>query len=1131
MVNLKLLSGRYFTIAYCFLGITVPTIVKAYSNNNVATPSNTKLSYRKSASKPIFTKVLFQQTNISGVVMDKEGRPLQGVSIREIGTNNGTVTDSKGKFALKLKNLSAKISFNLIGYVPQELTSNKEMRVSMQQTANSLDEVIVTGFQKINKEKFTGSVSTIDKKTIDRSGYVDVSKMLQGAAAGVSVQSVSGTMGTSAKIRIRGNASISANQEPLFVINGIPISSPANLSVSQLYSGDVAAVLGSAIAGLNAQDIEDIVILKDGAATSLYGTRAANGVISITTKSGKANENNINYSSALTYGLKPNINQFNLMNSGQEMNMYRRLWNAGYYSNEVWPLETGAYTEPYRKYGLREIDLNEAYAELEKATTVNTDWFDVLFQNNLMQEHNLSFSGGGEKNTYYVSGNYTKDNGQAKGYGFDRYTLDFRDVLKIGTWLSLDFNANYAFRQQLTPGTLNSGISYGAVTRSFEINPALYAINTSRTLYPYNDDGSPKHYIRNLAPFNILEELNENFATVEAQDFRFMVKPTIKITNNLTYEFTGALRRTVNNYNHTVTEKSNYANAHRVDYNDALRGKNDLLWQDPNDPNAIKSSILSDGGILITNNDRGKFYNIRSQFTFDKEWGNHHLNSVIGSDIRNDYFDYTKNTNYGYLYYSGKTTNPSTLAYLRAILTDSKLFNTSFRQENVVGFYTSHQYSYKNRYNIEGGARFDGSNMFGKNVRSKYLPNYSIGVSWNVDKEPFFQALNKNQLFDFLKIRSSYALRGNTFQISPQLNALPVNLNKIDRVNSTSGIRVNSPELYALNWERDYVANVGLDIGMFKKLNLTLEYYYRKNKDLIAPFNTAQEEGFETKLINWASMTNKGIDINLSYQDILNSPDFKWGVNLIYGYVKNTVVEGIQQSLNLTEITRPNGYGMEGKPLEGLYAYRFAKLNSLGRPMFYRGDNVVDGIISSDRDVSLIQYMGPRSPTSTGSFATNLAYKGFDLRFFLTFAAGHKVFKNGIAKRFYDDASSKSADLNYMWLTPGNEELTNIPGLISTVHQSYLGTMANIDELAYNRSTERVVDASHIRLSEVMLSYDIMPALHSIKKIKSARIALSANNLTFWGSPRLRGVDPDVFITGVNLPNPRSFSLRLSIGL
>ncbi|ASZ14631.1 SusC/RagA family TonB-linked outer membrane protein [Chitinophaga sp. MD30] len=1070
---------------------------------------------------------------VKGKVLDENKNPLPGATVIEKGTRNHSLTNAAGEFSLKVEKKEVTLVFSYIGYQTRELRADADLTaVALSRSDKSLNEVVVTGFQQLDKRKFTGSVTQIDKQVFDRTGYIDVSRMLQGAAAGVSVQNVSGTFGTSPKIRIRGNASISANQEPLYVLNGIPISSPANVSVGQLYSGDPAALLGSAIAGLNAQDIEDISILKDGAATSLYGTRAANGVISITTKKGRAGNLAVNFTTAINIGLKPNINQFNLMNSREEMDLYKRLFDAGYYSNDNWPKVTGPFTEAFRRYGLRQSSLQEVYRDLDKATVANTNWFDVLFRNNIVQEHNLSFSGGNEKNTFYVSGSYVHDNGQAIGFKNVRYTTDFRQVLNLNKVLSIDINANYVGRSQNTPGTQNATTSYGDVSRSFEINPAGYATGTSRAMYPYNEDGSRKYYLSNLAPFNILTELEENFGVLKAQEFRVMVRPTVKITPALTYEMTASFRSTVSNSAQTATERSNLANAYRVDYTNSLRNANNLLYQNPNDPNAIKATILPIGGIKIVRSNAGKFYYLRNQLTFNKAWKKHSLNSLAGVEVRADKTDYNYDKVFGYLHYAGQRTSPSMLAYMKAVNDNDLLHQESFETERNLGFYTSHQYSYKSKYNFEAAGRLDGSNIFGRSVRTKFLPNYSFGFSWNVEQEEFFKKLNWQDKISSLKLRTSYALRGNTFRTSPMMNAVYENLIRYDAQNNDVGVRISAPELYNLNWERDYIVNFGMDFSLFNN-NVTgsVEYYRRKNKDLITNFNTALEEGFSTKQINWASMENRGLDINIGIRNVLSSKDFRWGFNLVYGYVKNRIVDGELASINLTTITRPTGYGLNGYPLESLFAFRYAGLNQLGRPTFYNSKGVVSDVLPGDQDRSLVQYVGSRTPTSTGSVATNFGYKQLELRVFVTYALGHKVFKNPIAELTYKDNTSKSADLNYMWRTPGNETQTNIPGLLTTVQQSYIDTYFAINELAYNRSTERVVDASHFRLSEVMLSYNVGQRLLSrMRAIKSARMSLAANNIAFWGSKRLRGVDPDLYITGVNLPNPRTYSFRLSVG-
>lgn len=1074
------------------------------------------------------------QQVVTGRVLDEGKLPLPGAIIHEKDTRNQVVSNDKGEFKITVSRSGAILVISYIGFIAREIpASGTNLEVVLKSKENSLNQVVITGFQKVDAKKFTGSVSQVDLKTIDRSGSIDVSRMLQGAAAGVSVQNVSGTFGATPKIRIRGNASISANQEPLYVVNGVPITTPSSVSVSQLYSGDPASLLGSAIAGLNAQDIEDIVILKDGSATSLYGTRAANGVISITTKSGKKNQRNINYSTALSYGIKPKIKDFNVMDSYQEMDFYNELYSRGYFANSNWPSSTGAFTETYRQYALRDINLEQAYTELDRSAKANTDWFDVLFKNNLVQEHNLSFSGGGEKNTYYLSGSYAKDNGQAMGFNMDRFTTDFRSVFNLTPKVDLDLDLNWNMRHQATPGTLNSETSYSEVNRAFEINPTLYAMNTSRSMYPYNPDGSYKYYLNNYAPFNIIEELNENFTKLKVQTVQLMVKPTVKIFPFLTYQGIVSVRKSSVGYDHVMTERSNAANAYRVDYNDVLRTANTLLYKDPTDPLSVAESILPKGGFIYARNNTNDYYYIRNMLSFNQTWTKHSLSAAGGMDVSSDRTDYKYTKGIGYMYYGGKIISPSTLAYKQSVQKDDRLYMESFVNKTMVGYYSNFQYSYLSRYNMEGGMRLDASNMFGKLNRSKFLPSYNLGLSWNVDREPFLIALNSAQKIDYLKLRASYALRGNAYEGSPSRNALYINRTRLDEENSEVGINVSSPELFNLNWEKDYISNFGVDLGLFGRLSLTAEYYSRKNKNLVNSVNVAQEEGFTTKTINFASMTNEGVDLMLGMKDILNQRNLKWDVNFIYGYTKNKVEKGELESALLSQITRSTGYPLNGYPLEGIYAYRFNGLNQDGRPTFLRGDQVMNGIITSEKDRSLVEFLGTRQPTTTGSVSSNISYKGFDFRVFLTYAMGHKVFMSPIAQRSYIDNMSTSGDLAYRWGASGDENFTNIPGLLSSIQRTYLATVSNMDEIAYNRSDFRVASGNNLRLSELMFSYDFdKKFLRKLEAVKNVRLTLSANNVYYWASKKLRGVDPDLLLAGgVALPNPRSYSLRLSVGL
>ncbi len=1082
-------------------------------------------------------EISLQGIQVRGKVVNSNREGVAGVTVTEKGTSNVTTTTADGAYSISVNKEGALLVFTHLSYVKQEVPAKPPfMNIILEPKDLNLNEVVITGFQKIDKGKFTGSVSQVDVKNIDRSGSLDVSRMLQGAAAGVSVQNTSGTFGSTPKIRIRGNSSISANQEPLYVINGVPITSPANVAVNQLYSGDPASVLGSAIAGLNAQDIEDIQILKDGAATALYGTRAANGVISITTKKGSFNSKNINLSTAFSVGIKPNIAEFNLMNSAQEMQLYKEMYDRGYLSNANWPTYTGAFTETYKQLALRNYTLDEAYAELNRSAKANTDWFDVLFRNNVLQEHSLSFSGGGDKHTYYVSGSYANDDGQAIGFGAERYTTDLRTVFNITSKLNLDVNLNWSMRNQKTPGTSESAdlssSNYYEVTRSFEINPFLYAMNTSRAMYPYNTDGSYKYYTENLAPFNILEELNENFNEIKAQEIRLILKPSFQILKNLRYDGTYALRKNVSRINHTVTERSNMANAYRVDYNDVLRTQNSLLYLDPNNPNGYRETILPEGGFLYVWNTWQSFWSARNQLSFNQRFDQHRIDALVGAEVEETLVEreYSKAT--GYLYYGGRIIAPSRLAMIRAVNMDDRTYIENFQRRRQAGFYANIQYTFRDKYNLDLSGRVDGSNMFGQMTRSKFLPNYGIGLAWNVDRENFFKTMGFARHVDYFKLRGSYALRGNSFETSPMRNASIINLVRLDAVNSAKGINITDPELYQLNWEKDYTTNVGFDLSLFKRLTLTAEYYSRKNKDLVIPFNIAQEEGFASKRINFGDMTNKGVDITLGIRNLLNKQDFHWDLNLIYGYVKNRLVFGELQSSLLSQVTNPLGYPLEGYPLEGLFGFNFAALNTEGRPMFNGEDGVRNGIVAAERDRSLVSYIGSRQPLGTGSIANSFQYKGFEFRAFLTYSYGHKVFSQPLAARNYDDSGSKSGDLNFRWQTIGDENYTNVPGLLSTIQRVYLNTLSNMDEVAYNRSDFRAASAGNLRISEILLTYDVGKAVHrNWPAVKNARIMLSANNIYYWSSGRLRGVDPDLYINGgTSLPNPKSYTMRLTLG-
>lgn len=347
---------------------------------------------------------------VKGVVISSEDNlPVIGAAVMEKGTKNATMTDIDGKFTLKVR-LSAKtLEISCLGMKPKDVgITDGEMRISLEADTEVLEGVVVTGMQKMDKRLFTGATSKLSAEDVKLDGVAEISRALEGRAAGVSVQNVSGTFGTSPKIRVRGATSIYGSSKPLWVVDGVIMEDVAEVDADNLSSGDAVTLISSAIAGLNADDIESFQILKDGSATSIYGARAMAGVIVVTTKKGHAGSNKIAYTGEYSVRLKPSYNRFNILNSQEQMGVYKEMEQAGYLNlADVYRASnSGVYGKMYHlinqydatngSFGL--MNTEEARnAYLREAEYRNTDWFDILFNDNISRNHAVSMSSGTDK--------------------------------------------------------------------------------------------------------------------------------------------------------------------------------------------------------------------------------------------------------------------------------------------------------------------------------------------------------------------------------------------------------------------------------------------------------------------------------------------------------------------------------------------------------------------------------------------------------------------------------------------------------------------------------------------------------------------------------------------------------------
>src|SRR5215210_6805711 len=488
-----------------------------------------------------------QNNTIRGRITDSIKKPLQGVSVIIRGTKTGTSTNATGEFQLNGVPERSTLVLSFVGLTTQELrlsSGQRNVNVVMREDAGNLQDVVVTGFQRIDKKKFTGAAVTLRADDVKVEGMVDVSRMLEGRAAGVAVQNVSSTFGSAPKVRIRGATSINGENKPLWVVDGVVLEDIVNISNDQLSSGDPNTLLGSAVAGLNVNDIESFDILKDAAATALYGARAMNGVVVITTKKGRTGKPIVSYTGNFSSQLKPQYSNYNIMNSAQQMSVLGELDRKGILAPDILSrADYGIYGKMYDLINVPDASGNFALmntpeakaAFLKRFATANTDWFDILFKNSLTQEHSLSISSGTEKSQNFFSTGFYSDNGWTIADNVKRYNLNFRNNYNFSDKLSTGFMTVASVRQQKAPGALSrvSNPVSGQYDRDFDINPFSYALNSSRTLTAYDENGNLDYFRRNFAPFNIINELENNYLNLTVVDLKLQGELGYKFNDHL----------------------------------------------------------------------------------------------------------------------------------------------------------------------------------------------------------------------------------------------------------------------------------------------------------------------------------------------------------------------------------------------------------------------------------------------------------------------------------------------------------------------------------------------------------------------------------------------------------------------
>lgn len=866
-----------------------------------------------------FTYALAANRQVEGVVISSEDNlPLIGASVyvtaddlKKVGNNQstiGVITNIDGQFSISIPEGVTRFYCSYVGYDVLEvklIPGKNKYDITLQPSAHMLDAVVVTGYQTVERRKLTAAVSKIDISDQMMGATKSIDQALAGQIAGLSVSNISGTPGAPAKIRIRGTSSLNGTQDPLWVLDGIPLEG-TNIPNMEVLK-DIDNIGQTAIAGLNPADIDNITVLKDAAATAIYGARAANGVIVITTKKGKVGKPVINFSTKLTYSPKLNIDRLNLLNSEEKVGLELDLLASGYpyreTKGEVYRIISGLGELNNFKDGGWNALSSSAQSAINKLKATNTDWSDILFRDAFTQEYNLSLSGGSEKATYYTSFGYMKENGNVPNVSAERLNLVMKTSYKVNSILKVGASmfANRRKNSSYLPDS--DGLT----------NPIFYSRLANPYFTPYNEHGNYNYDIdvENDVDmdfgFNPFEELKNTTNETTINGLSSIFDAELRFDDR--FKFTTQLGLQLDKTSiEKIADEESFA-----------------MRKEKKNHRSNGVTYLPAGGFHKANE------NSLSQLTW-KAMGEyrdtyndiHEFEAMVGTEIRKTWEEKLYSAGYGF--------DRKTLTTKPIIFPEEsqafKLHEKAHVENAYVSAFSTLSYSLLNRYTLGGSIRFDGSDLFGVDKKYRYLPLYSVSGLWRISQEPFMASA---KWIDNLVVRASYGLQGNIDKNTSPFLLGNYRIENILPGGSEDMIDVSGAPNKKLRWEKTHSVNAGFDFAVLNQaINLSVDYYYRKGVDLIGTQMLPLETGFEMLTVNWASMRNQGVEVALSTRNV-HTKNFMWTTNFNFAYNNNKV---------LKEALREDALepGREGYPAGALFALKTAGLDEEGYPMFQDKD-------------------------------------------------------------------------------------------------------------------------------------------------------------------------------------------------
>ena len=1119
------MNKRAYTLCLLIMMVQVLAVIETYGQ-----------SYTEKSSR-----AAPQGIKLSGKIIDSDGAPVIGAGIVCVEKNTlGTTTDIDGNFSMTLPASAKTVKVSSVGM--KELIyslipgKTEDVKIILEWENNQLDQVVVTGYAQTSVKRITGSVAVLNADKFEAKAISSVDALMQGEVAGVSIKSLSGQPGTQSKITIRGSNNITGTSAPLWVVDGVPMQSDSpSLSKEQLATGGFDNIFVNGIGNINPNDIESITILKDAAAAAIYGSRAANGVIVVTTKKGESGKMKVSYNNTFTWSFKPG-QDLSLMNSGEKLAWEDELWNefsAARYAQSltdntvVYPVVgiVGQIRSGAGDFASMKGNIEAQNAYIESLKAVDTNWYDLLFRNAFSQGHHLSASGGSDKSTYYVALGLNDENGMLIHNNYRRYNINAKMTLTPTEWARVDIGMEAARHESKMPYSLVDPFFYAYFSnpyeRAYNADGSYAADNTWFTLGYYNGRGVEQ--VMPKSGFNILRELNSNYSKTANTNGTFRTQLDFRIAEPL--HFVGlASYSFANNSTDKVVDKNSYS---------AFR---DRLGSDDRSQTNLYGNISQ-------NRTNRNSYVARGHFSFNKTFGEKHtLNLLAGAELRGSTSNTIFTKRYNYDPSTGTTSLPPISGPTDEWLNEVERLNGEyFSETRYASFYASADYYLGKSIVLNGSFRTDGSSNFGSN--KQFNPTWSAGAAWHFGEEKWVK--RGIPALSHATLRAAYGFTGDVNTSTSHLLVMEY-LQQQYRYfgeNTYNLGTIPSAPNPNLGWEKTRDAKVGLDMGFWKdRVNVNAEYYYRLSTDVVTSSQVQSTTGFTYVYFNSSDIMNSGVEVTLNGK-IIQSKDWTLGASVNFAYNYNKVLKykpstssGINSKDRYVE-GYPTGAIMSGKVTgisrdTGLYEFQL------------RPDANVTTATDLNKPDNYRYYLGTTIAPYTGGFNISASWKQLRLSISGVYSFGSKTYE-----KFSYPASYSNTKHNEVSTEIVQSYFSDLYGNHLNVAKDRVNrwTTANTTGVKYPRIYDyydakygffnsnpmdySIVDAiylknnSYLRIKSIILSYSLPRNAAKAIRLRGVSFNVALNN--FFTFTKYDGMDPE--IPGATYPTTRSVSAGMNV--